>query len=405
MMADIDVYTARTFTGRLTRSGSKHIFTYNQRAAEALSLTMPMRIESYTYENLHPVFQMNLPEGHLRETIERYTAKQYGSDDLSMLAILGQNQIGRLGYTLSGQSMPEHSEAAPDLQSLLESDDAELFNHLLSRFALRSAVAGVQPKVLVDTIESKDGFDRMTFPSHSYIVKSWGSEFPELACNEFICLTLCQNADLNVAPFYISENGRLLITRRFDIAQDGTSLGFEDFCVLQGRTTREKYDASVESCVRTIKQFVSPEWHAIALADFFKLLLINILVQNGDAHLKNIGVLYDHLQGHTSGSVPTVRRTLAPVFDVVSTTPYIPKDTMALTLGGSKRWPKWKMLQKFARTQCGLSSKDIERIAMEVEQAAKKTLPLVQELSEKHVGFKDIGDKISELLSQRFYRA
>ena len=105
-MSDIDVYTAENLTGRLARSGSKHVFTYHQAAAESLSLTMPMRIESYNYQDLHPVFQMNLPEGHLRETIERYTAKQYGSDDLSMLAILGQSQIGRLGYTLSGRTMP-----------------------------------------------------------------------------------------------------------------------------------------------------------------------------------------------------------------------------------------------------------------------------------------------------------
>ena len=233
--------------------------------------------------------------------------------------------------------------------------------------------------------------------------KSWGNEFPELACNEFICLTLCQHADLNVAPFYISDNGRLLITRRFDIAPDGSPLGFEDFCVLQGRTTREKYDASVESCVRTIKQFVSPEFHNRALTDFFKLLLINVLIRNGDAHLKNIGVLYDHLQGHKSGEVPAVTRTLAPIFDVVSTTPYIPNDTMALTLGGSKRWPKWKTLQKFARQQCGLSNKDVEKIVGDVESAAHKTLPQVQVFSDKHNGFKDIGNKFSERLNQTFY--
>ena len=401
-MADVDVYTTEAFTGRLTRTGPKHVFTYNQDAKEALSLTMPTRIESYSYEDLHPVFQMNLPEGHLRETIERYTAKQYGSDDLSMLAILGQNHIGRLGYTLSGQVMAQSDEAGPDLQSLLESDDAELFNHLLGRFALRSAVAGVQPKVLVDTTESKDVFDRITFPSHSYIVKSWGREFPELACNEYVCLTLCRNAGLNVAPFYISDNGRLLVTRRFDRAPDGRPLGFEDFCVLQGRTTREKYDASVESCVRTIKQFVSPEFQSRALADFFKLLLINILVRNGDAHLKNIGVLYDNLLGYQSGTLPAATRTLAPIFDVVSTIPYIPNDTMALTLGGSKRWPGWKMLQRFGRTQCGLGNKDIERIVGEVEQAARKTLPEIKSLSDQHDRFQEIGSKMSELMVQSF---
>lgn len=74
---------------------------------------------------------------------------------------------------------------------------------------------------------------------------------------------------------------------------------------------------------------------------------------------------------------------------------------MALTLGGSKRWPKWTMLQRFARTQCGLKSKAIETIVEEVEQAAVRTLPLVQAFGDKHDGFKEIADSISELLKQK----
>ncbi|HPQ97638.1 MAG TPA: HipA N-terminal domain-containing protein [Thiolinea sp.] len=49
-----------------------------------MSLTMPVRRESYRYDGLHPVFRMNLPEGALREALERMTAKQYGSDDLTL---------------------------------------------------------------------------------------------------------------------------------------------------------------------------------------------------------------------------------------------------------------------------------------------------------------------------------
>ncbi len=49
-----------------------------------------------SFNDLHPVFQMNLPESSLREAIELATAKQYGSGDLTMLALLGPNQIGRL---------------------------------------------------------------------------------------------------------------------------------------------------------------------------------------------------------------------------------------------------------------------------------------------------------------------
>jgi serine/threonine-protein kinase HipA len=43
-------------------------------------------------------------------------------------------------------------------------------------------------------------------------VKSWNKEYPELACNEFVCLSMAKEAGLTVSPFYLSENSRLLIS-------------------------------------------------------------------------------------------------------------------------------------------------------------------------------------------------
>lgn len=106
-MADVDVYLksrqphlSHELTARLTAKQTKHVMSYHSDAQEAVSLTMPLRNESYAYDGLHPIFQMNLPEGVLREAIERATAKHYGSDDLTLLTILGDHQIGRLGIVL-----------------------------------------------------------------------------------------------------------------------------------------------------------------------------------------------------------------------------------------------------------------------------------------------------------------
>ncbi|CAN8139048.1 serine/threonine-protein kinase HipA [uncultured Thiomicrorhabdus sp.] len=57
-------------------------------------------------------------------------------------------------------------------------------------------------------------------------------------------------------------------------------------------------------------------------------MVLNQWLQNGDAHLKNFGVVYS--------SATDIR--LAPIYDVVSTTAYIKEDIQALTLLGSKRW-------------------------------------------------------------------
>ena len=361
---------------------------------------MPIRFKTYTYDGLHPFFQMNMPEGGLRLAIEKATAKLYGSNDLTVLALLGNNQIGSVRYALEDQLLVDESEFDLSLEHLIKSDDVDLFSELLSRFALRSGVAGVQPKVLLDLKQSSHEKIRSktTYPIDSYIVKSWGEEYPELACNEFICLSMAKAAGLTVSPFYLSDNGQLLITKRFDINDEDKPIGFEDFCVLQGRSTKQKYDASLESCANTISQFVSPEYRKTALYDFFKLTILNITLRNGDAHLKNYGVLYENLAAYKLGELPKTSVLFSPVFDIVSTTPYIENDTMALSLTGSKRWPKWKVLVKFGKQHCLLSNKEMTKIVDELEQAKSQVLPMIKELSLKHRGFSDIAKKMIELL-------
>jgi serine/threonine-protein kinase HipA len=131
---------------------------------------MPIRLESYAYNNLHPFFQMNLPEGRLREAIDKATVKAFGSDDLTMLVLLGNNQIGSVNYTLAGMLPKTDDTFELSLENLLKNDDVDLFTQLLNRFAMQSGVAGVQPKILLD-IKEKD-MDRITYPISSYIVKS-----------------------------------------------------------------------------------------------------------------------------------------------------------------------------------------------------------------------------------------
>lgn len=110
--------------------------------------------------------------------------------------------------------------------------------------------------------------------------------------------------------------------------------------------------------------------------------------------MKNSGVLYSGLPAYRSGETPTFERQLAPIFDIVSTTPYLPKDTMALLLAGSKRWPKLKILQRFARQHCGLSSAQVEQIETEVEAAISKNLALLTGLANQYLGFQPIAERM-----------
>jgi serine/threonine-protein kinase HipA len=353
---------------------------------------MPLRVASYQSPELHPIFQMNLPEGTLRWALEQMTAKQYGSDDLSLLALLGRHQIGRLAYSIAGQPLPLSNEKPFTLDQLISSNDADLFAQLLARYATYSGVAGVQPKVLMPLQQ------HLALPLGHYIVKTWANDYPHLACNEYVCLSIARAAGLEVPNFYLSNNAQLLITERFDLTPEGVALGFEDFCVLQGKSTRAKYDSTLEACTHTIRQFVSPSYQNQALADFYKLTYLNVRVRNGDAHLKNNGVLYSSLVDYHSGVLPNTERKLAPIFDIVSTVPYLPNDTMALLLNGSKRWAKRKVLHQFARQQCGLSLTRIEQIEAEVEAAIESQLGLLQSLAERHSGFTLVAEGMAGLL-------
>ena len=121
-------------------------------ASLAVSLLMPVNRMPYLAERagvLHPVFDMSLPEGALREALHSMFAKALPVfDDLSLLEIVGRSSIGRLRFGVS----PEELDQVPpqNLRELLASRGTEeLFAGLLQGYARYSGVAGVQPKLLI----------------------------------------------------------------------------------------------------------------------------------------------------------------------------------------------------------------------------------------------------------------
>ena len=260
-----------------------------------VSLTMPVRLASWQSRDLHPIFQMNLPEGALLEAIRRAIAKIVGDDDLSILRVTGGNQVGRNRFSLPGDSVPQLQETRETLDELLTYPDTrELFHELVDRYALRSGVSGIQPKVLLDAA------GRGTLASSGYIVKSWSADYPQLAANEFFCMTAIKLAGLPTPEFFLSDNGGLFIMKRFDISPDGAYLGFEDMCSLQALGTSQKYSGSYERVARSIRDFVSGEHLRAAREQFFATLVLSVILRNGNAHLKNFGVLYPSPLGPVS---------------------------------------------------------------------------------------------------------
>ena len=217
-------------------------------------------------------------------------------------------------------------------------------------------------------------------------MKSWGDDYPQLAANEYFCMIAAGRSGLPTPEFHLSEDGRLFVMKRFDIGDDGKDLGFEDLCVLQGVGADRKYDSTYERVARSIGQFVSPQRRAGAQETFFKSLVLSTVLRNGDAHLKNYGVIYED---ETGGDI-----RLSPIYDIVTTAAYIPRDIPALSLGGSKKWWSGDAMRKFGAAHCGLSQGAIREIFDAVTGAVGQTRTDVRQYAEDRPGFRDVAEKM-----------
>lgn len=335
--------------GKLVKENDEFIFLYtNEDIKNFISLIMPVRQKPYIYNKLHPIFEMHLPEGYLLSIIKKHFSKIAKTDDFGLLKIISSSIKGRISYETDSVIVTNNLT----LDDLLHPKSDTLFDELVNRFALNSALSGVQPKVLA-TIENKT-----TLKIDDYIVKSWGEDYQELALNEYYCMKIVKLANIEVPEFFISDDEKLFIMKRFDKIDDNY-IGFEDMCVLMGKQRDDKYEGSLEQIVKTIKTFVAAQHKKSSLINFFKMTYLNYRLKNGDAHLKNFGLIYS--------GIDDIK--LAPAYDVVSTVVYIKNDIPALLLLGSKKWWDKKYLEKFGIQTCSLTKKELDNAILECENA------------------------------------
>ncbi|MCK9338198.1 MAG: type II toxin-antitoxin system HipA family toxin [Arcobacteraceae bacterium] len=360
---NIKVYTNKRHTGNLVYEEAKYVFNYIQDAKDVVSLTMPIRNASWDSKKLHPIFQMNLPEGALKDAIKNHFAKIQTMDDLNLLRLIGPYMLGRVKFDKIIECDDKIS-----LDEILNSSKQNLFDELMDKFAIRSGISGIQPKLLLQA------HNKTTMKFEHYIVKSWESNYPNLGLNEYFCMRAIQNAGLTTPEFYISDDLSMFVMKRFDVKEDNSYFGFEDMCVLTARGTEQKYDGSYEECTRVIKDIIPPQKRKDSLKIFFKAIIMNHLLQNGDGHLKNYGIVYENDFNDS---------LLAPIYDVITTTLYIKNDIPALKMGDDKLWWSEKTYKAFAKQSCGLSNKEYLEILDECITSIKTTKKEIEDFSIK----------------------
>jgi serine/threonine-protein kinase HipA len=300
----------------------RHVFAYDADCPPErfVSLTMPVRLESYAWHELHPVFQVSLPEGAGLQRLNARLAKSGAARPIDVLALVGGDLLGRV------QVLAEGGEPA---------------------------------------VPDADAAAALAYDADA-LVRSGTPGFAHVAFNRWCCLRVAKRAGFDVPAFELSPDRATLRLRRFDGPRDAR-LGYEDFCSLMGLGTGQKYEATSERMVSAATAFVTAVQRTAVRRELFRRHALAHLLRNGDAHLKTFGVLYT--------GADDVR--LAPVHELVTTGVYpeFRDDVPALVLGGRRAWtPKKGTWRRFG-AHCSLADRETQSILQWLAQAMEAEIP------------------------------
>jgi serine/threonine-protein kinase HipA len=355
-------------------AGDSHIFAFEQDYIDDPNrLTLSLSYKSRTgglvttvravSRRLPPFFSNLLPEGHLRD----YLAEKAGvkkEREFYLMAVLGADLPGAVIVQPMDVGKNEHDH---DADAHWHHQDEGQQQKKVLRFSL----AGVQLKF--SAVMEASG--ELTIPANgvggSWIVKFPSTQYASVAENEYAMLELARAAGIQVPPVRLVPvaeieglppdapplKGRALAIERFDRAAGGRRIHMEDFAQVFGLFPDDKYG---ERSYANIAAVLWAETGEVGTYEFVRRLVFSVLIGNGDMHLKNWSLLYP------DGRKPL----LSPAYDFVSTLPYIPGDTLALSFG------KTKSLE-------GVTIDQVRRFADTARLPMKPVMDVVRDIIEK----------------------
>ncbi len=387
----LSVYVLGREVARLEAMGDfKSAMAYREGVAadDFVSLTMRVRREAYIWDDvLHPVFQMNLPEGYLLQVLQEQFGPHIGASPMALLSVIGRNMIGRIQVAPPGASLDEPAKPV-DVADLLQGDNSEeVFAELVRQHAT-SGVSGVVPKFL-DSDAEKVAIGRhtkTTLLTHRHIIKGSSRLLPFVSLNEHLCMQVTRRV-MPAATTEVSRDGQALIVHRFDVDENGSRLwGIEDFCVLLGLRPAAKYETTWERIAKAVRDHVPVANRADVFRQMATLLLLTYALRNADCHAKNLALRYTrHDDVH-----------LAPAYDMITTAAYpdYARHPPGISCMGKKTWDPGKHLQTFITATFGLPAREQAEIVDRIGAAMAEVGPQVRAAMAGHPGFVEIGKRM-----------
>ena len=320
---------------------------------------------------LPPWFSNLLPEGRLREWIaEEIDVRPHR--EMELLSRVGLDLPGAVQVTL-GASNP--GDPPPGLVAEARRSAEHDWRFSLAGVALKLSMVEKGERLSVPA--TGEGGD--------WIVKLPDPQYKDVPRNEHAMMTLAHRCGIEVPEFKLVDQSQLgelpaaawqstesvaYATRRFDRGPQRQLIHVEDLAQVHGLYPRNKYDGTFE----TVASLVYRGSDLDSLKEFVRRLTLNILIANGDAHLKNWSLIYDDPR----------RPRLSPAYDIVATEHYVSAvrdEDLGMTFGGSKRIDAITPGYFHAlELRLGVKVRELQRVAKETVEAAFYAWPEVSEL-------------------------
>ena len=280
---------------------------------------------------LPPWFAGLLPEGALRDLV----LTEMGPGDHDQFDVMT-----RLGGNLPGAVIV--SPETEDLQSAgpLRLEKVRGLATVEPKGMVKFSLAGVQLKLTGDL-----SGDRLTLPGYGEsgrcIIKLPLKPYPDLPEAEFAAMQLAQVVGVETAHCqlvsrdivrdvpaeFLAHGDNVLVVDRFDRPAGDTRVHIEDAGQVLGALDVFKYTMGTTDTVMNMVRRFSTDPRA-DLAEAFRRVTVDVLVGNGDNHLKNWSFRFPK-----AGEI-----RLSPAYDIVPTILYQPKDELALRFVGTHRF-------------------------------------------------------------------
>jgi serine/threonine-protein kinase HipA len=246
-----------------------------------IACTLPRQAEPHYNFSLHPFFDNLVAEGWLARAQARSLAIR-GDDRFARLLAFGLDCPGAVSV------VDPKPASTPDLSHGTGEEIAALTN--------RASISGVQPKLFA-VQEGKRFRPAQRGEPSTHIAKLPSPELEHLVELEYLTtnaakllLPADKIVEVEVAPVE-KIHGDCLLVRRFDRAESGEKIHFEEFNQLLGRPAEAKYEGSYGEMAEFIRAHQTQQ-REMDIDKLFRRVLVCILLGNNDAHSKNFALLY-----------------------------------------------------------------------------------------------------------------